>query len=182
MTRWLISPQSWTLRWVVRTALAATNSWITASSVPKNFIHVHTIHRMGLMHVTRYLRKVQQFPHCLVTRAETSIMRHLKLKKYKHPLPGDTHCLLRQVTPSVKKNTKAVFRGRHNGVLLVEFTDRRTQWLLYIIVEYLTGYLRRAIRQKMSLYHWHYHFSRQRQVFILLTGPGNSYGTAVGRS
>jgi hypothetical protein len=107
---------------------------VGASSVPKNFTHDHTTHRMGLMHVTRYVRKVRQFPQFLVTRAETSLMRHLKLKKYKHPLPGDTHFLLRQVTPSVRKKTEAVFRG-HNGVLLVEFTDRRTQWLLYIIVE-----------------------------------------------
>jgi len=52
-----------------------------ASSVPKSFTYDHTTHRMGLMHVTCYVQKVQQFSQCLVTGAETSIMRHLKLKK-----------------------------------------------------------------------------------------------------
>jgi len=32
---------------------------VGASSVPKNVTHDHTTHRMGLMHVTRYVRKVQ---------------------------------------------------------------------------------------------------------------------------
>jgi len=99
---------------------------VGASSVPKNFTRDHTTHRMGLKHVTCYVQEVQQLPQCFATWAETSIMRHLKLKEYKHPLPGDTHCLLRQVTPLVRKNTETVFRG-HNGVLLVEFTDRWTQ-------------------------------------------------------
>jgi hypothetical protein len=76
------------------------------------------------------------------------ITRHLKKKPsvtWRHPLPPPAKKF--KVTPSGRKITETVFWA-HNGVLLVDFIDRRTQWLLCIIVEYLRGYAGRQFVTK----------------------------------